>query len=150
MKKERFKLIPASYMVLIKDGKVLLHRRYNTGYEDGNYMLVAGHVEAEEGFRQAIIRESKEESDVDLKMEDLEVVHVMNRWESFTDVGKRGRVDVFVRAHKWGGEPKNMEPEKCDDMDWFPLDNLPENTIPYIRKAIEHIQNGVFYSEFGF
>ena len=45
MAKERNKIIPASYAVLIKDNKVLLVRRFNTGYEDGKYSLPAGHVE---------------------------------------------------------------------------------------------------------
>ena len=42
-----------------------------------------------------------------------------------------------------------MEPEKCDDLSWFDLDNLPGNIIPYIRKVIDRIQESVFYSEDG-
>jgi len=33
---ERFKLVSAVHIFLIRDGKVLLLRRFNTGYEDGN------------------------------------------------------------------------------------------------------------------
>ena len=47
------------------------------------------------------------------------------------------------------GEVKNMEPNKCSDLSWFDLDNLPNNMIPYIRKVIENIQNEIFYDEFG-
>ena len=43
-----------------------------------------------------------------------------------------------------------MEPNKCDDIGWFELDNLPENTIPYIKHAIECISKNIVYSEFGF
>jgi len=50
--------IPASYLVLINDEeKVLLLRRYNTGFKDGMYSLVAGHVDEGENFTQALIRE---------------------------------------------------------------------------------------------
>lgn len=59
------------------------------------------------------------------------------------------RIDVFFTADKWKGEPKNMEPEKCDDLNWFPLGNLPSNTISYIRQALECFQEGITYSEHG-
>ena len=45
---KRFKLILSVYLILVKDGKTLLLRRTNTGYEDGNYGLVAGHVDGNE------------------------------------------------------------------------------------------------------
>jgi hypothetical protein len=50
---------------------------------------------------------------------------------------------------RWTGEISNTEPQKCDDLAWFPLDHLPDNTIPYVRYAIEKYQIGVYYSEFG-
>lgn len=38
---ERFKLVTAVHLILTQNGKILLLRRYNTGYEDGNYSVVA-------------------------------------------------------------------------------------------------------------
>ncbi len=140
---ERFKLVPSSYLILIKHGKILLSRRCNTGFEDGKYGLVAGHVEENETFKEALAREAFEESGV-LVSEDMDVVHVMHRKAS-SDI----RVDVFIQPKKIEGEPKIMEPEKCDDLRWFELDNLPSNTIPYIRQAIGCIQKKIFYSEHG-
>jgi hypothetical protein len=64
-------------------------------------------------------------------------------------IGNDERIDIFFTVDKWEGEPKNMEPKKCDDLGWFPLGDLPENTIPYIRQAIESIQKGITYSEHG-
>lgn len=140
---KRFKLILSIYLILVKDGQILLLRRQDTGFEDGNYGLPAGHADGNETARAATCREALEEAGLELKPEDLEFVHLMHR------IGNDERVDVFFTTKRWSGEPKNMEPEKCDDLSWFPLDNLPSNTIPYIRQVLEYFQQGVRYSEFG-
>jgi len=147
MHKKRHQNIPSSYLVLIKDGKVLLLRRFNTGFEDGKYGLAAGHVDKGETFTQCIIRETEEEAGLLLKPEDLKVVHVMHRNSGANENNER--VDVFFIAKQWQGEPQNKEPYKCDDLSWFNLDNLPANIIPYIRQAIESIKNKIYYSEHG-
>ena len=144
---KRHQNIPASYLTLMKDNKVLLLRRFNTGYEDGNYSMVAGHVDQSETFTQCIIREAEEEAGIFLKPEDLEVVHVMHRNSQTAENNER--VDVFFVARQWQGEPQNKEPHKCDDLSWFELDNLPKNVIPYIRQALEGIKNRIYYSEHG-
>ncbi|OGG14305.1 hypothetical protein A2875_01995 [Candidatus Gottesmanbacteria bacterium RIFCSPHIGHO2_01_FULL_46_14] len=46
--RDRFKMIASSYLLCIRDDMILLSRRHNTGYEDGNYSLPAGHVEDDE------------------------------------------------------------------------------------------------------
>ena len=142
--KERFKLVPSSYLILVKHGKILLVRRCNTGFEDGKYGLVAGHVEENETFKEALAREAFEESGLRIPIKDMNVVHVMHRKASL-DI----RVDVFIEPKNLTDTPKIMEPDKCDDMQWFDFDKLPDNTIPYIRQAIQMIRNKVFYSEYG-
>ena len=144
MAKERHKLIPSVYLVSIKDNKILLLRRFNTGFMDGFYSFPAGHVEENETLTQAIVREAKEEIGVDIKREDLRLVHVMHRKEPNEE-----RINFFFQAEKYQGEPKIMEPHKCDDLSWFDLDNLPENVIPYIKEAIKNILERKIYSEYG-
>jgi len=147
MVKERHKIVPASYLVLIKGGKILLQRRFNTGYEDGKYSMVAGHVDKGETFTQCLIREVKEEAGIILNPEDLKVVHTMHR-NSGTEENNE-RVDIFFTAEKWVGRIENREPHKCDDLSWFDLGDIPDNTIPYIKQAIDCIKNKIFYSEHG-
>lgn len=144
MRKERFKLIPTSHLILIKDARILLLRRFNTGYEDGNYSVVAGHLDGNETFIRAMVREAKEEADISIKPEDLEVVHVIHRKCSDEE-----RIDFFIRPKCWVGEPKIMESHKCDDLTWFEFDNLPDNIIPYVKQAIECVGNKILYSEYG-
>lgn len=147
MKKKSHHNIPASYLTLLKDNQILLLRRANTGYEDGKYSMVAGHVDPGEHFTNCIIREAEEEAGIKLKTEDLKVVHVMHRDSGMQENNER--VDVFFIAQKWEGEIINREPHKCDDLSWFDLDEIPENVIPYIKQAIDCIREGEFYSEHG-
>ena len=139
--------IPASYLVLMNEqGQVLLLRRFNTGFKDGMYSLVAGHVDVGETFTQALVRESLEEAGVIVLPEDAQVAHVMHR-KSDTDGSER--VDVFFVVKKWSGEIINCEPGKCDELAWYGFDELPENMVPYIRAALGYIRNRVSYSEVG-
>jgi len=140
----RFKLIPTSHLILVDKGRILLLRRFNTGYEDGSYSVVAGHLDGNETFIQAINREAREEAGIEIRPEDLEVVHVMHRRGPNEE-----RIDFFIRAQKWNGQLKIMELNKCDDLRWFDLDNLPENIIPYVGQAINCLTKKVFYSERG-
>jgi 8-oxo-dGTP diphosphatase len=149
MPKDRFKLISAVHLLLIRDGKVLLLHRFNTGYEDGNYSVPAGHLDGNEPVSEAMAREAKEEIGVFIDPTALRVVHVMHRQASPDGHQANERVDFFLTTSQWDDKPSIMEPDKCDELSWRPLDNLPHNTIPYIRAAIEAYRSGKYYSEFG-
>ena len=78
MGNEHFKLLCAVYLILKKDGKVLLLRRFNTGFEDGNYGLVSGHIDGGDSVFDAISREAKEEANITLAKKCMRVAHVMH------------------------------------------------------------------------
>lgn len=143
---KRFTLRAAVYLMFIKDSKILLVRRSNTGWQDGKYSFVAGHLEGRETVKQAMAREAKEEAGVELKPDNLHVAHVMHRKSN----DNLEYIDFFLMADKWEGEARITEPEKCDQMKWFSLNNLPENLLAYVKKAIKNYQSGVSFSEFGF
>jgi 8-oxo-dGTP pyrophosphatase MutT (NUDIX family)/N-acetylglutamate synthase-like GNAT family acetyltransferase len=146
LKEERFRGHVAAYLVLEKDSRILLSKRKNTGYQDGMYSLVSRHLEGGETVCQCMIREAKEEAGITLAPNGLKVVHVMHR--NNTDFG-REYIDIALSAREWQGEIVNMEPDKCDGLEWFPLDGLPENIVPEVRMVLENIRDGVFYGEFG-
>lgn len=129
---ERFKIITAVHLILIENESVLLQRRYNTGYEDGNYSVVAGHVEKNEDVIQAMQREALEETGIKIKNEDLKIVHVMQR-----KAPDRESIDYFIFCQKYEGKIEIMEKSKCDELKFFKLNNLPNNIIPYIKKGLE-------------
>lgn len=142
--KERFRPYAAVYLLLIKDGQVLLLRRFNTGYQDGNYSLIAGHLDGGETTKQCIIREAREEAGVMVNPKDLEVVHVMHRFAP-----DREYFDIYLRAEKWTGDITNKEPDKCDELKWYNMDDLPDNILPEVKLALENINKNVHYGEFG-
>ena len=139
----RYGLVAAVHLFLFRDKKILLSCRANTGFQDGNYSVPAGHLENCETATQAMVREAVEEVCITINPEDLKVIHVMQRKST------QSRIDFFFTTPKWQGEPVIGEPDKCSDLGWFPLNDLPENMVPYVRFAIENHQNEVLYSEFG-
>jgi ADP-ribose pyrophosphatase YjhB (NUDIX family) len=128
--------------MLIKENRILLLRRYNTGWNDGKYSFVAGHLDGGESVKQAMIREAKEEACLTIEEKSLEVAHTMHRISPDKEY-----IDFFLVASAWQGEPSVGEPDKCDEVAWYPLDALPSNTLGYIRRAIEYYQNGITFSE---
>lgn len=141
---ERYKVPVAVHLFLIQENSMLMLRRYQTGYEDGNYSVVAGHVEENENVIQAMQREAKEEAGITIKQEDLTIVQVMHRKRD-----QEARIDYFLYCDTYEGDIQNAEPNKCDQMQFFDLDCLPKNTIDYVREAIENYKNNIVFSLFG-
>lgn len=137
----------AVFILLLREADVLLLRRANTGYRDGQYTLPAGHLDGNETAITAAIRETREEVGVSIAPEDARVVAVVHRGpEADGDVEY---VDFYVAASRWDGEPANTEPEKCDGIVWASLDQLPAETIPYVVEAITHVRAGIWFSTYG-
>lgn len=143
MTTERFKLLSAVHLFLIRDSKVLLLRRFNTGYEDGKYSVIAGHLEGDEEVKAAAIREAREEAGIEISPQDLQVVGAMHRKSDDE------RIDFFLTATSWSGEITNKEPDRCDQLAWFALDKLPDNVIPYVRRALDNYRRGHWFDSFG-
>lgn len=140
---QRFTLLSAVHLFLFQNQRVLLLRRFNTGYEDGNYSVIAGHLEGNEEIKAAMIREAYEEAGIKIKEEDLQIVGVMHRKSNDE------RIDFFLAAEHWIGELRNCEPDRCDELAWYSVDHLPVNTIPYIRRALENYHAGRWFDSFG-
>lgn len=141
--KERNTFRSAVYLFIIRDNKLLLLRRKNTGWKDGEYGLPAGHLETGETVKEAASREAREEATIEINPKDLQLVHVMHRKANFE------YIDLYFSTAKWAGEATIGEKDLADDIGWFPTDSLPTNTIDYMRVAFESYQKGILFSEFG-
>lgn len=123
----------AVYVLFEKDGKFLLGQRQNTGYKDGYWAFVQGHVEEGETATHAAIREAKEEAGVEAEVEFalvcLNQVHIHYS-------------DYVFSCKNWAGEIENMEVDKCAELKWFAPDELPEHSIFQVKAYIRAYLNG--------
>jgi ADP-ribose pyrophosphatase YjhB (NUDIX family) len=131
------------HLFFFRENKVLLIRRFNTGFADGQYSVPAGHLDGNETVVAAAAREGQEEVGVQIEAACIQFSQVMHRMEGDE------RVDFFVNVSEWTGEPFNAEPHKCDELRWADLDDLPENTIPYIKRALHNHREGIRFDEYG-
>lgn len=135
MTEKRQPVIPTVFVIISKDSKVLLLRRANTSWLDGYYDLPAGHLQDQEHLKDGVIRELKEEVDLDVSPQDLKLVHL---YQNHNNPIAPHYGYLFV-AKKWSGEPKIMEPDKCDDLGFFDTSELPEKVTPYAKDAIRNM-----------
>jgi 8-oxo-dGTP diphosphatase len=143
---DRFRLVPAAYVVLRRGpedgGEVLLQLRRNTGYRDGWWAsAAAGHVEARETVAEAACREAAEELGVTVDPADLVPLTAMHRTHRNDDPIDE-RVDFFFTCRRWTGDPVLQEAAKAADLAWFPVDALPERTVPHERFVFESLPAG--------
>lgn len=125
------------HVLLVRGGELLLIRRRGD-YGGGMWHLPSGKLDAGESLPAAALREAAEEVGVCIEPAELghaTTVHV-------ADSGPVPRLGVFFEARRWTGEPYNREPDKCSAVEWFPLDNLPDNVIAYPLAGIRQYLDG--------
>src|ERR1044072_263872 len=143
MKRRSFDLFPVSvHLFFRRDNSILMIRRRATGFCDGMYSVPAGHVSQSESILEAAVREAREEVGLQVSRGALRVVGIMHRRSD------QGRIDFFLEVDDWSGEPTNNEPHKCSEVDWFPSSRLPDETIPYVNKALRNSARPPWFEEF--
>ena len=58
-----------------------------------------------------------------------------------SDNPREQRVEWFFSCASWTGEPTILEPRKCAELRWFPLDDLPARIPDYERVALEWLRD---------
>ncbi len=123
--------------------EILLALRKNTGYNDGKYELPGGHVDENEDIMHAMVREAKEELNIDLKTEDLKIEHILHHF-------KGNRLKFIISAKEYEGKLQIGEPDKCEKLEWFNLNNLPNNLDTRLEKVLKEIKENIFYDNSNF
>lgn len=149
---ERFKTLSAAMLLLSRindkgEEEILLQKRKNTGWMDGYWDFSAsGHVEENESMKMTAVREAKEELGIEMEIEDVEFMSMLH-----TNTPNTGQIyyNGHFKIKKWKDEPRVNEPNKCEEVKWFGIRDLPENIIKSRKLAIENYKSHIFYDEYG-
>nr|WP_269330595.1 NUDIX domain-containing protein [Kineosporia babensis] len=109
------------------EDKILLSQRAGS-YGYGQWHAPSGKLEPGESLTLATAREAYEETGVVVDPDRIRLVHTVHHHQSD---GTRDRIGFFFEATEWENEPVNREPDKCLQLRWFAVHNLPEDLIPY-------------------
>ncbi len=133
--------IKARLILEREDGMILLLKQ--TTQNGGKYTMVGGFVEGKEFAKAGLIRESLEETGVDLREKNLELVHCLHKKRS-----KDSRIVLYFKASKWKGEAISREPHKFKKVAWYPIDDLPKSLSSTVRHVLSKYRKGISYSEY--
>ena len=137
---ERDKFLCSIYIIIRNENnEILLQRRANTKLWCGFLALPAGHVDSGENVYDALIREAKEELNIDVCINDICDTFVVNR----RNVELSPYFDVYFEINNYEGEITINEPLKCLELVWCDIDNLPNDMITFEKEAIKNNLNGV-------
>ncbi len=141
--KERHKTVCVIFLILtrVNNGveEILLQKRKNTGYRDEMYDLCCrSYLEEGKSLNQKIIKEANEKLGITIIEEDLELAEVIHDFED-------NYLNFFFKTSNYLGVPTIMEPDKCAELLWAPVNDLPIEIITFIDLAIQNMIKGYFY-----
>ncbi len=123
----------------IKDNKIFLIKRANSGWEDGKWTIPGGRVEVGESIKQTAVRELKEETAIVISEDDLHFVHIEYMKDKF--------INYFFSFEPIDTNIIPQEKDKVSEYGWFDLDKLPEPIAANGHKVLEMISDGEYFSE---
>jgi 8-oxo-dGTP pyrophosphatase MutT (NUDIX family) len=128
-----------AYVLLERDGKLLMLRRAPGAYAAGLLCPPSGHVEKDEDAAQAAVRETVEETGVRLRPDQIRCVTVVHH----RGPGGQTRIGWFFAAESgWDGEPVNREPAKHAELAWIDPFSPPGDLVAYTWAGLRAWQAG--------
>lgn len=124
--------------VVVKDGKYLIGKRKGS-HGAGDYASPGGHLEYMESIEACAKREVMEETG--LEVTNIRFLRLLN----MKDYAPKHYIDVAVLCDWRSGEPKVMEPEKCEGWAWYGIDELPQPLFKSWGSIVEAIKTGRNY-----
>lgn len=105
-------------VMIWKENKVLLGKRKGK-HGNGEYSCPGGHIEFGESFFDAVIKETKEESGIEIKnIKFLSVANILR-------YNERQDIQLNFSADWESGIERTDPEERIGEWDWYSLDNLP-------------------------
>lgn len=128
--------------VIVNERSEILLVLRNRNPEKDTWSIPGGKVDLYETLEQTVIREIKEEVDLD-----IEVERFLCMAETIRPESQEHWLSVIYLTRIVAGEARNMEEGGAiREVKWFPLDNLPTNlacfTVPAIQSLPPYIHQG--------
>lgn len=120
-------------VILQKDGKILLGKRMRS-HGEGYWGFPGGHLEYGEGWEDCAVRETKEETNLDIGD-----THFFMATNDIFESDEKHYITLFLRSTDIHGTLTNMEPEKCEQWKWFEPDALPTPLFLPIQNLLKQI-----------
>src|SRR3989338_7284313 len=76
---------------------------------------------------ELMVQQVFEETDILIKPQNLTLL---------TEAIDRGYHITYYICKDWSGTPTNKEPDRCSELVWHSIDNLPDDTIPVIKTIL--------------
>jgi 8-oxo-dGTP diphosphatase len=141
---DQLKWRPATYGVVVKDGKILLSKQFGDKYD-----LPGGGLDLGETPEEGVIREVKEETGIDVK--NPKFIHMVNSYFYSDHALKEAYqcIMMYFICEYAGGKLSTegfdeWEKQYAEMAEWLPLDQLDELGIassvdyrPFIKEALK-------------
>jgi 8-oxo-dGTP diphosphatase len=135
-------------MVLNNRKQILLGHRHvdpekasSLMHGEGSWTMPGGKFEFGESFEEGALRETKEETGLDLKKENLKIISLAN-----DIVHDAHFVTIGFLCTDFDGVAKVMEPDEITEWRWFDLDSLPQPLFIPSGEVIENFLHNTLYS----
>jgi 8-oxo-dGTP diphosphatase len=125
-------------VTILRGGAVLLGRRRGA-HGAGEFSTPGGHLDHLESFADCARRETREECGVEIANVRFQFV------ANVTLYAPRHYVHLGLLADWAAGEPRRLEPEKCDGWAWHPLDDPPAPLFEMTRLALQALREGATF-----
>jgi 8-oxo-dGTP diphosphatase len=125
-------------VMIFKDGKVLLGKRKGS-HGAGELAFPGGHLDHMESFEECARRETLEECGIEIQNIRFHLLANIRRYKPkhYTHIG--------LIADWESGEPKVLEPEKCEGWAWYDIDEIPKGSFGATQLSIDAYKTGKNY-----
>ena len=123
----------ATSIALIKDKKILLAKR-KIEPQKGMWDILGGFVDAGETIEDAAVREMKEETGLDVRIEEYlgSVADIYNG---------RPSLPVMIRVEMIYDNQKPIAQDDVEELKWFSIDEIPEKlAFKNVRETIKKVK----------
>lgn len=115
-------------VIIKKDNKILLGKRKGS-HGDGTWAFPGGHLEFKEKVFDCAEREVAEE--VGIKIKNLKYGLYT---EDYFEKEDKHYITIFVTSDYSSGKVENLEPDRCESLEWFDWNNLLDDLfLPIIN-----------------